>query len=99
MASTCQPCAGGADAELGKVAAARRPAPTDRGTGPASPAEPKTCWRRLGAEALQLSGVEDVPVEGWLHVQLPPWTDLARVTFNLSMGSGASHEFVCLLGF
>ena len=51
-----------------------------------------TGWRRLGAEALRLSGVEDVPVEERLHVQLPPWTDPARVTFNWSLGSGASRD-------
>ena len=43
-------------------------------------------------ETLRLSGVEDVPLEERLHVQLPPCTDLARVTSNWSLGSGASRE-------
>ena len=51
-----------------------------------------TGWRRLGAEALRLSGVEYVPVEERLHVQLPPWTDLACVAFHWSLGSGASRD-------
>ena len=51
-----------------------------------------TGWRYLVAEALRLSGEEDVPVEEHLHVQLPPWTDLARVTFNWSLGSGPSRD-------
>ena len=33
-----------------------------------------TGWRWLGAQALRLSGVGDVPVEERLHVLLPPWT-------------------------
>ena len=67
---------------LGKVAAAGGPTQTDRGTGPATSAEFHHRLEGLGAEALRLSGVEDVPVEERLHVQLPPWTDLARVAFN-----------------
>ena len=51
-----------------------------------------TGWKRLGAEALSLSGVGDVPAEDRLHVQLPPWTDPARVTFNWSLGSGAMQS-------
>ena len=51
-----------------------------------------TGWRRLGAETLRLSSVEDAKVQERLHVQLTPWTDVARVTFNLSLGSGASRD-------
>ena len=31
-------------------------------------------------------------MEKCLHVQLPPWTDLARVTLNWSLGTGASRD-------
>ena len=34
----------------------------------------------------------DVPVEERLNVQLPPWTDPARVNFNWNLVSGASRE-------
>ena len=51
-----------------------------------------TGWRWLGAQALRLSGVGEVPVEECLHVLLPPWTKSDRVVISLDLGPTARRD-------
>ena len=51
-----------------------------------------TGWRWLGAQALRLSSVQDIPVEEHLHMQLPPWTRSDRVAIRLDLGTTARRD-------